>query len=113
MLPFPTIAAVNGAAIAGGCITTMFCDYRYLVKGTKIGMNETAFGLPLPYGVHRRAKEIVGLKIADRMSLEGTLFTAEQALEIGLVDGLANDEDELLALAQNKMKLLLKNVNSE
>ena len=50
MSPIPTIAAINGAAPAGGCLIAMSCDYRILAKHPKIviGLNETALGIVAP-----------------------------------------------------------------
>lgn len=49
-LPKPTIAAITGHAIAGGCILTLCCDYRYIAEGHKLmGLNEIKLGLPIPY----------------------------------------------------------------
>lgn len=104
---------MKGAAIGGGCIAAMFCDYRYILEETKIGVNETAFGLPLPYRINKRAKEIVGFKTANQMSLEGTLFDAKEALKVGLVDGVAKDVPELLEMSKTKIRHLLKTVNSK
>ena len=49
-LPKPTIAAVTGHAIAGGCILVLCCDYRFIAQGRKlVGLNEIKLGVPIPY----------------------------------------------------------------
>ena len=48
--PGPTAAAITGHAIAGGCILTLCCDYRYVADGRKLmGVNEVLLGVPVPY----------------------------------------------------------------
>lgn len=49
-LPKPTIAAITGHAIAGGCILALCCDYRFIAEGRKLmGLNEIKLGIPVPY----------------------------------------------------------------
>jgi enoyl-CoA hydratase len=86
-LPKPTVAMVNGHAIAGGGILTLACDVRIAARGNwKLGLNETAIGLPLPTG----AMEITRLALTDqqarRVLLGAELFSPETARDLGIVD---------------------------
>ena len=97
--PLPVIAAINGAAFAGGLEMTMCCDFSYAVRTARFALTEVTLGImpggcgtqTLPRAVgERRAKEII---------LTGEPFTAEQALDWGVVNRLC-EPGEVLALAQ-------------
>jgi enoyl-CoA hydratase len=88
-LPKPTVALVNGHAIAGGMILALACDYRLGVDGDyKFGLNEVAIGASFP----RVAFEIVRLRLpharAAELLLGAALYPASQALRLGVVDEL-------------------------
>ncbi len=88
-LPKPTVAMVNGHAIAGGLVLVLACDYRLGLEGDyRIGMNEVAIGASYP----RVAFEIVRLRLtharASELLLGAALYPASQALRLGLLDEL-------------------------
>jgi enoyl-CoA hydratase len=88
-LPKPTVAMVNGHAIAGGLVLVLACDYRLGVEGDyRIGLNEVAIGAAYP----RVAFEIVRLRLsharASELLLGAALYPASQALRLGVVDEL-------------------------
>jgi len=86
-LPKPTVAAITGHAIAGGCILALCCDYRFIAKGRKlIGLNEVKLGVPVPYPADRMLRELVGMRPAREIMEAGEFYSPEQALELGLVD---------------------------
>jgi enoyl-CoA hydratase/carnithine racemase len=86
-LPKPTVAAITGHAIAGGCILALCCDYRFIAKGRKlIGLNEVKLGVPVPYPADRMLREIIGMRPAREVMEAGEFYSPEQALELGLVD---------------------------
>jgi enoyl-CoA hydratase len=86
-LPKPTIAMVNGHAIAGGCILALACDFRVAAAGAyKIGLNETAIGLALPTGAFEIARLAIARRHARRVLLEADLHEPAAARELGLVD---------------------------
>ena len=86
-VPKPMIAAVNGHAIAGGCILAAACDHRIMVEGTgRIGIPELAVGVPFP----ALPLQIMAARISDSV-LRDLVFTArtvavDEAKAIGLVD---------------------------
>jgi enoyl-CoA hydratase len=87
--PKPTLAMVNGHAIAGGFVLALACDYRLGVEGDyRIGLNEIAVGAGFP----RTAVEIVRLRLpharASELMLGGALYPANQGVRLGLVDEL-------------------------
>jgi enoyl-CoA hydratase len=91
--PAPVVAAVNGHAIAGGCVLAMQADHRVMAEGqAKIGINEVQIGLPLPVVVIETFRAQLTPAILARAAREGVLFSPEEALESGIVDALAPAE---------------------
>jgi len=93
-LPKPTIAMVNGHAIAGGAIIALACDFRITAKGShKLGLNEVAIGLPFPIG----AFEIARLALDNRQlrwaMLQAALHDTNRALELGFVEEVVEPDD--------------------
>lgn len=83
----PVVAAVNGHAIAGGCILAFQADLRLMAEGSsKIGLNEIQLGLALPPFVVETFRGRLVPGALERMSAEGPLFSPREALAIGLVD---------------------------
>src|SRR5207245_4150605 len=88
-LPKPTVAMVNGHAIAGGLVLALACDYRLGLDGDyKIGLNEVAIGASYP----KVALEITRLRLAHQRASElllgAALYPAGQAIRLGVVDEL-------------------------
>lgn len=99
--PKPVVAALNGHAIAGGCMLATACDYRLMATGkAKIALNEIAFGATVPAGSVEMLKACVGQRNAGTILYSGAMLSAEEALELGLVDEVASTE-ELPAAAKN------------
>lgn len=92
--PKPTLAALPGHAIAGGCILALCCDYRMITQGRKfIGLNEIHLGVPVPYPADCILREIVGDRQARVLMEEGGFHLPDVALAIGLVDQILLPED--------------------
>lgn len=95
----PVVAALTGHAPAGGCVLALCCDYRVMARSLDpakpfvVGLNETQVGLVVPEGIQRLMRRVVGDHRAERLLVAGDMVTAERALEIGLVDELADLED--------------------
>ena len=105
--PVPVAVAINGHAPAGGCVLALCCDYRVMAAGEyRIGLNETQVGLVAPEGVQRLLRRAVGSNRADRLLVMGELVEAERALQIGLVDELA-DIDDVATRAREWLRQLL------
>jgi enoyl-CoA hydratase/carnithine racemase len=97
--PKPVIAAVNGHAIAGGCMLVTACDYRIMVSGkAKISLNEVTFGSMVFAGSVETLKCCVGHRVAETILLKGLMYSAEQANELGLIDRVSAP-DELMSIA--------------
>jgi len=88
----PLVAAVNGAAVAGGCILALTADHRVLRRGAPIGLNEVKVGLPLPWSVTLLLRASVPAPALGRIALLGRNFVDEDAVAVGLADELSEPE---------------------
>lgn len=85
--PRPVVAALNGHAVAGGCMLATACDARVMVKeNARIGLNEIGFGSSLFAGSLELLRFWVGERRAQELVYAGALHGPEQALSLGLVD---------------------------
>lgn len=89
----PVVAAVNGHAIAGGCVLTLTADYRISTPNpaTRIGLNEVQLGLEFPPRVLRLVRARVSPSSIFRVLLEGGTYAPALAKDLGLIDELAED----------------------
>jgi enoyl-CoA hydratase/carnithine racemase len=83
--PRPTIAAINGYALGGGCELALACDIRVASDTAKFGQPELGLGIIPGAGATQRLPRIVGMGWASHLILTGEIIDAKQALEIGLV----------------------------
>lgn len=94
MFPKPIIAALNGHAMAGGCVLATACDYRIMVSGkAKISLNEIGFGSSVFAGSVEMLKFLVGSKNAESILYTGAMYSADKARELGLVEEVSSQED--------------------
>jgi methylglutaconyl-CoA hydratase len=105
--PRPTIAAVNGAAIAGGTGLATMCDFTLAVPETKFGYTEVRIGF-VPAIVSSILVWQVGHKIARDLLLTGRLFDAAEAHRYGLVNEVVEPE-QLITSARELANLLMEN----
>lgn len=99
MFPKPVIAAINGHAIAGGCMLASACDCRIMVTGkAKISLNEITFGSSVFAGSVEMLRFIAGSKNAEEILKTGMMYSAEQAKNLDLIDRVVS-EDELMSEA--------------
>ncbi|MGH7043680.1 MAG: enoyl-CoA hydratase-related protein, partial [Acetobacteraceae bacterium] len=85
-LPMPVIAAMNGHAYAGGLETVLVCDFAYAVRGARFALTEVTIGIMPGGGGTQTLARVVGERRAKEIILTGRPFTAEQALEWGVVN---------------------------
>jgi enoyl-CoA hydratase len=91
-LPKPVVAAVGGAAVAGGCILALTADHRVLKRGAPIGLNEVKVGVPLPWSATRLLRATLHAPALSRVALLGRNFTDAEAVGLGLADEVAEAE---------------------
>jgi enoyl-CoA hydratase/carnithine racemase len=82
----PVIAAINGAAMGGGCEIALACDIRVIADTATVGLPEIRFGALPAGGGTQRLPRLVGAGIAKEMIFSGLPYSAEDALRIGLVN---------------------------
>lgn len=105
--PKPVIAALNGHAIAGGCMLALACDRRLMAAGKgRIGLNEITFGSSVFAGSVEMLRACVGEQNAEKLLFSGVMSDGDGALALGLVDrivpaadlpGLALEEASVMA----------------
>jgi enoyl-CoA hydratase len=102
-MPKPTIAAINGFALGGGCELALACDLRYASSNAKLGQPEINLGIIPGWGGTQRLARAVGLGVAKELLYTGRNVDAEEALGIGLVNGV---HDPVLERAEEVARLL-------
>lgn len=94
MYPRPVIASLNGHTIAGGCMLAIACDYRIMVTGkARISLNEINFGSSLFAGSVDLLKMWLGQRPAEVAAYTGAMYSAEEALKLGLVDRVCPESE--------------------
>ncbi|WP_252109753.1 MULTISPECIES: fatty acid oxidation complex subunit alpha FadB [unclassified Halomonas] len=98
-LPFPTVAAVNGLALGGGCEVLLTCDFRVMSEKGKMGLPETKLGILPGWGGCVRLPRIIGADNAIEWIAGGSENRPAEALKMGAVDAVvAHDQLEAAAL---------------
>lgn len=108
LLPMPTIAAVNGFALGGGCELAMACDMIVTSENAKFGQPEVGLGITPGFSGTQRLARKVGKARAMELILTGEVIKAEEALRIGLVNRVVPAE-ELMKTAEELAAAILKN----
>jgi enoyl-CoA hydratase/carnithine racemase len=108
-LPQPVIAAISGHALGGGLELALAADLRVGVKAAKFGTPEVTLGMIAGWSGVRRLAETIGVARARHLTLLGSLITAEQALDWGLITALAEDAASLEEQVNQWLDRLLSN----
>jgi enoyl-CoA hydratase/carnithine racemase len=96
----PTIAAINGAAVAGGLTLALCCDFRIASESARLGDTSLKFGLIPDEGGAYLFPKYMGLQNALKMSLFSEVYPASKAKELGLVTEVVRDEELMSAARQ-------------
>jgi enoyl-CoA hydratase len=89
-MPKPTIAAINGFALGGGCELALGCDLRYAASNARFGQPEIDLGIVPGWGGTQRLARVCGLGVAKELIFTGRQVDAKEALRIGLVNAVAD-----------------------
>ena len=103
--PRPTIAAINGFALGGGCELALACDLRYASRSARLGQPEISLGIIPGWGGTQRLARVCGLGVAKDLILTGRTVDADEALRIGLVNAVF-EAGELLKRTLETARLL-------
>ncbi len=105
-LGIPTIAAVNGFALGGGCEFAMACDIRIVSEKAKFGQPEVNLGIIPGFGGSQRLPRLIGKGRAKYYTFTGEMIKGEEAYRIGLADKLVGP-DELISTAKEVAATIL------
>lgn len=107
--PKPIVAAVNGHAIAGGCVLAACADRRIMAEGTaRIGVTELLVGVPFPVLAYEVVRSVVPERFLPEVTYSGATYDTDMALERGFIDEVVEAEDLLddaLAVAEELAEL--------
>ena len=107
-LPIPTIAAVNGFALGGGCELSMSCDIRICADTAVFGQPEAGLGITPGFGGTQRLARLVGPGMAKQLIYTAKNIKADEAMRIGLVNAVYPLE-ELMPAAEKLATTIAKN----
>ena len=101
--PRPTLAAIEGACVGGGCGIALACDLRFAAQGSKFGITPGKLGLVYTLNDTKRLIDAVGASAAKDILFTGRILTADEARDLGLADRLIPEYalmDEVAAFAE-------------
>ncbi|SFU94749.1 fatty acid oxidation complex subunit alpha FadB [Xenorhabdus koppenhoeferi] len=106
-LPVPTVSAINGYALGGGCETVLSTDFRVATPDVRIGLPETKLGIMPGFGGSVRLPRLIGTDNALEIITAGKDISAEEALKNGLVDAVVPAEklvDSAISILEQAIK---------
>ncbi len=101
-IPKPTVAAITGYALGGGCEVALACDFRIAADNAALGQPEIQLGIIPGAGGTQRLARLIGPAKAKDLVFSGRFVKADEALAIGLVDQVV-PRDEVYAAARARM----------
>jgi len=104
----PSICAINGFALGGGCELALSCTIRIASKSAKLGQPEVKLGILPGYGGSQRLARLCGKGMAHELCLSGEMITAEEAMRIGLVNHIY-EPAELIPAAEAMARKIIAN----
>ncbi|MBU2497948.1 MAG: enoyl-CoA hydratase/isomerase family protein [Proteobacteria bacterium] len=104
----PSIAAVNGLALGGGCELALACTFRILSETAKMGLPELGLGVIPGYGGTQRLSRVIGKSRALWAMMTGDMIGAQEALQIGLANMVVKPEELMDATAKVANKIVGK-----
>jgi enoyl-CoA hydratase/carnithine racemase len=104
----PSIAAINGFALGGGCELALACSIRLASKTARLGQPEVKLGILPGHGGTQRLARLCGKGVAHELILTGDMISAEEAMRIGLVNHIY-ESAELMPAAEAMAKKIIAN----
>lgn len=103
----PIFAAITGHCMAAGALLAVFCDYRVMAQGAwHVGLNEVRVGVALPECFQFAVRRVVGALMAERLLVFGRMLSPQQALDVNLVDELAEPAQVVERARERLLELL-------
>ncbi|MDN5925654.1 MAG: enoyl-CoA hydratase/isomerase family protein [Hyphomicrobiales bacterium] len=106
--PVPVVAALNGVALGGAAELAVSCDFRLAARHAAIGFVQAQLALTTGFGGIASLQDLIGVRRALRMLLDGTILPAEEGREAGLVDAVAGEGEALEDLVARFIEPMLK-----
>jgi len=107
--PGPTAAAIDGHAVAGGCLLAISCDLRVMATGQpRLGLAELNLGVPIPANSLKMLRARTNPAALEELVFRGDGCSADKARELGLVDRVAAGDDVMVAAERELQKLASK-----
>lgn len=107
--PVPTLAAIDGPCMGGGCLLSIACDFRYSTERSKFSVPIAKLGIVLDDGTIARLVALVGAGTAREMLLRAHVIDATQALRVGLINQCVDSLAELDALVEKATSEIVEN----
>jgi enoyl-CoA hydratase len=104
-VPVPVIAAVNGAAMGGGCEMTLLSDFAYAAEGARFGLPEVTLGIMPGLGGTQLLTRSVGERRAVEILVSGRPLTAPEALEAGIVNRVVPGDDLMAVVLETARRI--------
>ncbi len=104
----PSICAINGFALGGGCELALACSIRIASKTARLGQPEVKLGILPGYGGSQRLARLCGKGVAHELCLTGEMISAEEAMRIGLVNHVY-EPAELIPAAEAMARKIIAN----
>ncbi|MDO8722536.1 MAG: enoyl-CoA hydratase-related protein [Syntrophales bacterium] len=104
----PSIAAVNGLALGGGCELALSCTFRILSENARLGLPELGLGVIPGYGGTQRLSRVIGKSRALWSMLTGDTISAQEALQMGLANKVVKPEELIDAATEVAKKIAQK-----
>lgn len=104
-VPVPIIAAVNGAAMGGGCEMTLACDFAYAAEGARFGLPEVGLGIMPGLGGTQLLTRQAGERRALEILVSGRPLSAQEALEVGIVNRVVPAEQLIDAVLETARRI--------
>ncbi|XLM22838.1 enoyl-CoA hydratase-related protein, partial [Chromobacterium piscinae] len=102
----PVIAAIHGACLGGGLDIALAADFRFAAENAVFGVREVDLGMVADVGSLQRLPRVVGEGVARELALTGRDMVADEALDVGLVNRVAEDAEAVLAAAMQSAWLI-------
>jgi len=99
--PGPTVVAIGGHAIAGGCLLALAGDRRIVGRGARMGLSEINLGVPVPAGCVQMMRSRLAPHAVEELVLQGDGCTPQRALELGVVQRIVESADVQTAAARD------------